>query len=218
MTTFTEADKIYRAAIEAPGRELRAAFESAIAVSELDLGARDITHAILLRLKSFRFSQEQVKRELDKNYAAPMADFFVETVCFYLKVVFSKLDPSLVVASERQIRRQRGSIRPDISVWRGDSVVAAIECKTQLGWNRTGWLSDFEEREKKLAENFPTAKWLLLVLTGSNWPGFGDDNRVNQQFFVLLKDIQPEEFEVFSSNAQVDKPIEGLITSVLSSA
>jgi hypothetical protein len=218
MSTFTEVDKTYREAIEAPGRELRAAFNAAIALSELDLDARDITHAIILRLKSFRYSQEQVKQELGKIYAAPMADFFVETVCFYLKVVFSKLDPSLIVASERTIRRERGSIRPDISIWRGNSVVAAVECKTQLGYKRDGWLSDFENREKKLAESFPNAKLFLLVLTGNNWPGFGNDSRVNKQFFVLLKNFQPEEFELILSNAQVDHPIEGLITEALNCA
>ncbi len=215
MSTFSEADKAYRAAIEAPGRELRAAFDSAIAVTEIDLGAKDISHAILLRLQSFSISQENVKIELSKIYAAPISDFFVETVCFYLKVVLRKLAPSLKVVSEKTIRRQRGSMRPDISIWCGETVVAAIECKTQLGWNRNGWLSDFEERERKLTNCFPNAKLFLLVMTGSNWPGFGDDTRVNQKFFMLLKDILPKEFEVTASDSQVDHPIEGMIAAIL---
>ena len=216
MTTFCEADKAYRAAIEAPGRELRAAFDSAIAVTEIDLSAKDITHAILLRLQSFSLSQENVKNELSKIYAAPIADFFVETVCFYLNVVFRKLAPSLIVTSEKNIMRQRGSMRPDISIWQGETVVAAIECKTQLGWNRNGWLLNFEERERKLTNFFPNAKLFLLVMTGSNWPGFGDDTRKNKQFFMLLKNILPKEFEVTESDYQVDHSIEEMIAAILS--
>jgi hypothetical protein len=35
---------------------------------------------------------------------------------------------------------------------------------------------------------------------------------------VLLKNFQPEEFELILSNAQVDHPIEGLITEALNCA
>ena len=59
----------------------------------------------------------------------PAADFFVESVCFFLKVVLGRLDSSLTVASEKNIVRRRGSMRPDISIWRGETVLAAIECK-----------------------------------------------------------------------------------------
>jgi hypothetical protein len=218
MRTFTEADQAYRSAIEASGRELAAAFDAASSVPKVDLNATDITHAVLLRLKSFLLCQEKIKSELGKVYAAPAADFFVESVCFFLKVVLGKLEPSLTVASERNIVRRQGSMRPDISIWRGDKVVAAIECKTQLGWNRGGWLHDFEGREKRLATEFHDAKLFLLVMTGSNWPGFGDDKRVSKQFFVLLKDIWPNTFESSSAETSIVHPIEVLFREVLSHA
>lgn len=218
MRTFTEADQAYRTAIEALGRDLPSAFAAARSVLPIDLNATDITHAVLLRLKSFLLCQEQIKSELGKVYAAPAADFFVESVCFFLKVVLGTLDPSLAVASERNIVRQRGSIRPDISVWRGEKVVAAVECKTQLGWNRDGWLHDFEDRETRLATEFPDAQMFLLVMTGSNWPGFGDDKRVGKQFFVLLNDIWPNTFEASAATASIVHPIESLFHEVLSHA
>jgi hypothetical protein len=218
MRTFTEADQAYRTAIEAPGRDLHSAFAAARSVLPIDLDATDITNAILLRLKSFQLCQDQIKSELGKVYAAPAADFFVESVCFFLKVVLGKLDPSLAVASEKNIIRRKGSMRPDISVWRGETVVAAIECKTQLGWNRDGWLHDFEDRETRLAAEFPDAKLFLLVMTGSNWPGFGDDKRVGKQFFVLLNDIWPNTFEASAATASIVHPIESLFHEVLSHA
>ena len=168
-----------------------------------------------MQLKSFFLTQEQIKRSLQKVYAAPAADFFTETVCFFLKVALEKLDSSLSVASEKAVERKKGSMRPDISVWRGDTVIAAVECKTQLGWNRDGWLQDFEAREKRLKEQSPNARLFLLVMTGSNWPGFGKDRRVGKQFFVLLNKIWPNEFEVSESvNENIVHPIERLFREI----
>jgi hypothetical protein len=215
MTTFTQLDQEYRNAIEAPGRELGAAFIAARKVEQIDLSGIDLTHAVLLRLKSFLLTQEKIKRSLNKVYAAPAADFFVETVCFFLQVVLEKLDPSLSVASEKNIVRRQGSMRPDISVWRGDTIIAVIECKTQLGWNRDGWQQDFEAREKRLKNEFVNARLFLLVMTGSNWGGFGDDHRVGKQFFVLLDQIWPNHFEVSDSgNKSLVHPIESLFNEI----
>ncbi|TAM51083.1 MAG: hypothetical protein EPN61_01575 [Burkholderiaceae bacterium] len=218
MTTFTESDEAYRTAIEAPGRELSSAFTSARSVAQIDLNGTDLTLAVLLRLKSFQLTQQRIKNELNKIYAAPAADFFVETVCFFLKVVLERLDSSLTVASERNIVKRQGSMRPDISVWRGDKVVAAIECKTQLGWNRGGWLSEFEDREARLLADHPLARLFLVVMTGQNWQGFGDDKRIRKQFFVLLNDIGLDKFEESGEADNIVHAIEGLFREVLSHA
>jgi len=47
------------------------------------------------------------------------------------------------------IRQKKGNIRPDISVWKNNKVVAIVECKTQLGWNRDKWEEDFKKRVPK---------------------------------------------------------------------
>lgn len=217
MPTFTEADERYRAVIEGPGRELQAAFAAARAVEPIDMDGTDITHAVLLRLRAFYQCQETIKVLLDKVYAAPAADFFVETVCFFLKVVLERFDPTLSVASERNIVRGRGSMRPDISIWRDGKVVAAIECKTQLGWNRNGWRHDFNAREVRLHGEFPNARLFLLVMTTSNWEGFEevDRERVGTQFFVLLNDIWPIEFDPKAAANTIVHPIERLIQALL---
>jgi len=213
MSTYVKADSPYRLAVEAPGRELSAAFELALKVKP-NLQGDDITKAVLLRVKSYLNAQDLVKHGLDKVYAAPAADFFVETVTFYLRVVLHELAPELRVASEQNVVRRRGSLRPDISVWRGSELVAAIECKTQLGWNRDGWLKDFEYRESILRTECPLAKLYLLVLTGSNWPGFGNDHRIRKQFFVLLSEVGPRHFEESTTDQLADK-IELLIMAIV---
>lgn len=215
MPPFTEADEPYRAVIEGPGRELQAAFAAARAVEPIDMDGTDITHAVLLRLRAFYQCQETIKVLLDKVYAAPAADFFVETVCFFLKVVLEQRDPSLSVASEKNIVRCRGAMRPDISIWRGDEVVAAIECKTQLGWARNGWREDFNAREERLHAQFRNARLFLLVMTERNWDGFGNDMRVGTQFFVLLNNIWPINFDPEAAANTIVHPIERLIQALL---
>ena len=214
MSSFVSADSEYRNAVEAPGLELAAAFAAAQQVPSIDLAGDDISRAILLRLRSFFNAQDTIKTTLDKVYAAPAADFLVETVLFYLRVTFEKLQPSLKIASERNIVKRRGSLRPDISIWLNDQVVAAVECKTQLGWNRSGWLHDFENRESRLIADFPDAKLFLMVMTANNWSGFGNDGRVGRQFFVMLDNIWPRDFEESMSNAIVHRT-ESLIGEIL---
>lgn len=216
IPTFTDADQAYRAAIGAPGRELANAFTAASSVPEIDLAGTDLTTAVLLRVKAFYVSQDEIKNGLCKVYAASAADFFVETVCFYLKVVLGRVDSSLSVASEKSVARRRGALRPDISVWRGEKLIAAIECKTQLGWNRDGWIRDFEKRQAILIDVSPDAKLFLLVMTGINWPGYGDDARVGQQFFLLLRDLWPTKFDASVVATGITHPIEGLFSAVLS--
>jgi hypothetical protein len=218
VPTFAAVDSEYRRAIEAPGINLLSAFEAARTVANVDLANDEISKAVLMRLKSFTITQDLIKTHLDKAFAAPASDFFVETIVFYLKVVLDRLARDLRVESEKSITTPpRGSMRPDISIWRQEQLVAIVECKTQLGWNRDGWLHDFKERESRLMRAFPGAKAFLLVMTGSNWPGFGNDSRVGNQFFVLLRDSSPRDY-LETATGQIDHRIETLISSLMDHA
>jgi hypothetical protein len=94
--------------------------------------------------------QNRTKRLLDRKYVAAGTDTFVETALFYLKAFLSTHQLDASVHSERAIARKRGAARPDISVWRGTHLVAAIECKTQLGRSRHRWEAGFHSREQEL--------------------------------------------------------------------
>lgn len=104
-------------------------------------------------------------------------------------------------------------MRPDIYIWRSDQVVAAVECKTQLGWNRSGWRHEFEKRESRLHAYYPDAQLYLMVMTASNWSGFGNDPRAGKQFFVMLKDIWLLDFEASMSDAILYR-VESLICEI----
>lgn len=180
-----DADKSFRDVLHRTPGALEESFASLIAQGPLPLEGIEVTRAILLRLSTFYEAQQRVKEFLGKRYVGPAADFFVETVAFYLKALIVTHALDVEVASERQIRRSRGAMRPDISVWKGDRCLACIECKTQLGWNRHGWEAQFVEREQRLLADFSAASTFLVVLSARNWPGFGDNPHVGKKYFVL---------------------------------
>jgi hypothetical protein len=179
-----------------------------VSLSRKDL---DYSRVIVERLRAFYFAQERIKKFLNKQVAQAGADFFVEAILFSLKL-FNEIEGlQLEIASERAIKRKRKTIRPDISVWRGDALLAAIECKTQLGWRRHDWASHFDVREQKLKATFPDAKMFLLVMTNCNWSGFGNDARSGKQLLCLRKDRWPTQIPKSFDPSILDTPIEQLL-------
>lgn len=175
----------------------------------------DITQVVLLRMKSYYEGQNKIKDFLNKRYLSAASDFFVESVLFYLKLCCETYANTLDVHSERQIRKKRGAIRPDISVWTGDEVTAMVECKTQFGWNRDKWEKDFTHREQKLKTEFPNATAYLLVMTSENWSGFPEnDHRVGRQFFTLSS-VWPTRIAPDRVNEVIINPIERLFASII---
>jgi len=181
----------------------------------LSLETKEITKAILLRLKAYYQTQNKIKEFLNKRYLPAASDFFVEAVIFYLKLLMDTQNINLEVHSEKQIKQKRRSLRPDISIWKDNKVVAAIECKTQLGWNRHEWESDFKKRELKLKQDFPKAKLFLLVMTSVNWSGFPKTNKnVGKQYFTL-SNKWPIEINENNMKEVIINPVEGLFKQII---
>jgi hypothetical protein len=147
----------------------------------------DYSQAITNRLRTFYLLQSEMKDFLDKKVAQAGSDFFVETILFFLKLFNDVESLGFEIKSEQAIQRRRNALRPDITIWSGSELLAVIECKTQLGWHRHEWDTHFKDRENKIKEAFPKAQIFLVVMSGSNWPGFGNDSRVEKQLFCLLK-------------------------------
>jgi hypothetical protein len=144
------------------------------------------SQTIARRLHAFYNMQSKTKYFLGKKVAQAGSDFFVETILFFLKLFNDVEELNLEIVSELAVQRKRNAMRPDISIWKGSELLAVVECKTQLGWSRHNWKSDFQNREQKLKEVFPNARMFLVVMSSCNWSGFGDDLRVGEQLFCLL--------------------------------
>lgn len=208
MKSLTQIDGDYNKSISDTYEKLRDAFSAIDQNYNFDLSKTEITEAILQRLRTYYVTQNNIKTFLDKRYLAAASDFFVESTLFFLKLYFKSEGGTLQAHSERQIKQKRNAIRPDISIWKDNEVIAIIECKTQLGWNRHNWEQQYLERDLKLKADFPNAKSFLLVMTGLNWSGFGDNSKLNDSYFCLLNDIWPT---TYLDKSQIFTPIEGLI-------
>lgn len=195
--------------------ELEKAYEKLISLGKIGLYDGEITEALLYRMRTYYEVHNRVKSLLNKRYAQPGADLFSEAVAFYLKLLLQMNNTALVVASERKIKPKRGAIRPDISVWKDDEVLAIIECKTQLGWARDTWESDFDDRKQKLKAEFPDAQAFLVVLTTVSWPGFPKDNeRVGVEYYALTS-VWPTEIPLDNVRQVIENPIEPLFKIIL---
>lgn len=132
------ADAPFRNALEALAPALEAS-RDCLATDASLLAGGGLTEAMILRLRAFYRAQAAIKDILGKQYMTAGADFFAETVLFYLRAVLKKTVPNVKVEGERTVAPRRGAMRPDISLWIDSVLVAFVECKTQLGWNRLGW-------------------------------------------------------------------------------
>jgi len=200
-------DLPYNKCIYSTAKELERSYKLIENSYRFDLSKSEITEAIIERLKMYYITQGKIKAFLEKRYLAPAADYFVESVLFFLKLYLAASETKLEAHSERQINKTKNAIRPDISVWKGDKVIAIIECKTQLGWNRDNWEEQYKMRDKVLKNSFPKAKSFLLVMTGINWGGFGEHRLLGKKYFCLLSNIWPLEYK---GEFQILTPIEDL--------
>ena len=215
--SLLELEKKYWESLDNQQKQLVTLYEEIKSNASISLEEprRDITKVILLRMKAYYNVQDKIKKFLNKRYLPAASDFFVETIVFYLKVILDIEDIGLEVHSERQIRQKKRAIRPDISVWKNDKVVAIIECKTQLGWNRDKWEKDFKKRESKMKDEFPNAKAFLVVMTSKNWSGFPDDNKkVGEQYFTLSS-IWPKNISLDKIDNVIMNPIEDLFKKII---
>ncbi|MEY3297713.1 MAG: hypothetical protein RLZZ597_973 [Cyanobacteriota bacterium] len=174
------------------------------------------TNAVANRMRAFYLMQWKSKTFLGKRVAQSGSDFFVETILFFLKLFNDVESLNLEISSERPIERKHKAMRPDISVWRESDLLAVIECKTQLGWSRKTWKSDFEHRERELEKKFPNnVETFLVVMSSSNWPGFGEDPQIGKQLFCLLKNTWPTQLSTPpEQNMLYPTPIEDLFKQI----
>lgn len=212
--SWRDSEDAYLRAMQTIPQTLEAALVAAKTEFSFPLDGIDVTRAIQQRLAVFYEAQWRTKQLLGKRYMGAGSDFFVETVLFFLQAFVDNQRLNLVVESERTLRRARGAMRPDISLWRDEICVACIECKTQLGWSRGLWEQHFLERELRLLSDYPDARAFLLVMTSDNWEGFGDNPKLGSQYFVLYRPW-PTEIEPSQLEDSIVTPIERLFVQLL---
>ncbi len=208
------AERSYSKALQDLPEKLKKTLIKITRLGKLSLNGKTVSAAIILRMRGYYLSQHAVKKLLGKRYIGAASDVFVESVLFYLQVLNASHKLGFNIHSEKQIQRKKSALRPDISVWKEDKVIAMIECKTQLGWNRNNWEKDYLKRKRELNKIYPNAKSFLLVMTPVNWGGFGRHRKLGGEYFVLSKEW-PDKVSQNAVERAVLTPIERLFKQIV---
>lgn len=184
--------------------EIQQSIKSQLDKYPFDLSKTDITEAIIDRMMAFwYFNVNNNKQILGREINPTSADFFTETCLLFLKSYFENKH-GLKVLSERNITK--GSvIRPDISIWKENQLVAAIELKVSDGWKGGTMLPHLIEREKQINFLFPYAYFGVIAF----WNFFNPDiDGWNFKYFGLLN------FEKGNNHQRTGASIEQLIKEI----
>lgn len=169
-----------------------------------DLSKTEITDAIIERMLAFwYFNVRNNKEILGRKINTTAADFFTETCLLFLKSYFEK-QTGIKVYSEKNIKK--GSVvRPDISIWKDDQFLAAIEVKVSDGWKGKTMFLHLTEREKQIKSLFPNAYFGVIAF----WNFFEDKMEGwNTKYFGLLK------FDKNKNHKRFESSIENLILEI----
>ena len=165
-----------------------------------DLSKTEITEAIIERMMAFwGFHVPNNKEILGRKVNTTAADFFTETCLLFLMSVLGQR--GFDVFSEKKLPGTQ--IRPDISIWKGNKLLAVIELKVSNGWRG---IQHLEDRENQIKEHHKKAYFGVL----SFWNFFDADPNVwNTKYFGLLK--HEKDYNYKRTDASVEKLILELI-------
>jgi len=151
------------------------------------LAKNEISESITNRMLSFWKTHDEIKNFLNKNQKQSSSDFFVECCLFFLRSYFSSVKTEWEIKSEFPIwKEKRKSIRPDITIWNKNNLLAIIEVKVQLGRTRATWKDDLVQREIKLKSLFPDVYFAVICHDECNWkPGFERNSDFGTKYFTL---------------------------------
>ena len=89
MTLF-ELEKKYCRTLKKQYSQLMKLYLNAKNDCSFSLQERDISRAIILRMKTYYETHNYIRKLLNKKNIAPVPEFFVEAVAFYLKLFLEK--------------------------------------------------------------------------------------------------------------------------------
>ena len=121
---------------------------------KFDLSKREITDAVIQRMDMNWWYAEEINNLLERKKKPSSADYFTESCLYFLKAYFKSEGDIYQVRSEHSVNKikSRNIVKPDISIWKDNTLLGAIELKTLNEWFRHTWRTDFENRENQLKQ------------------------------------------------------------------
>jgi hypothetical protein len=167
--------------------ELRLAFDLPDATLRTECPASKFIMTWMWELWGF---QKRFGSLFARKKQPPLADHFTAAVALCLEQFLKTRGHVGRVRCEETTHKKRGATRPDVSVLSTTgTLVATVECKTNLGWDRKKWKEKCEARNKALRERFPDCLSYICVFTQKNWnfTEFLESPHYGKQWFCLSK-------------------------------
>lgn len=176
-----------------PSQEL---LEYAHSCDEFSMGilsADEVQVSMCKYLDSCAIRMKSLSKALGRTREPPISEIVTEAVNMFVDSVvrsdtLKRL--GLIVTSEKTVKLPSGKyIKPDVAIWypRGPRLIAAVECKTCLGYQRKTWMNDYEKRVIDFSSvGVEKSSIMLFVGTENTWGGFPKhDERYGNVWFSL---------------------------------
>jgi hypothetical protein len=175
----------------------------------------DATRFILEWMGEHYRAHKRFDRKIGRRLAPSSADQFTGAVAAVVSKFLEATGSDLIVKSEVAVERKRGAIRPDISIWdQSGRLRSVIECKTNLGYNRSGWEDQYRERTRRLKLIGESITSFLLILSSENWnPESYLKSPVRRKHWFCLSNIWPTEL-VSPFDGQIIDPLEPMLETI----
>lgn len=159
--------------------------------SEDQLDPQGLQHALCIYLDRVSLRHQALSESISRCKEPPMADTFTESVNMAVDAILNNdlfRGCQLTVSSEKNFAMKDGKyLKPDVGIWRKNSLIYTVECKTNLGYDRGSWKIHFENKTNKYVKNGIKPEGITwLVATESNWAGFpSNDPRTGTNWLCL---------------------------------
>lgn len=164
-----------------------------------DLTKDEITQAVYERMMAFWYFNVNNCKKLEREVNTVASDFFTETCLFFLKPCLKQYD--LVVVSEKNICKEKSTskvIRPDLSIWKGKELVAAIELKVSDGWKGKTMTEHLDNRKKEIRQIMENPNLFFGAI--SFWNCFGDGIKNDNSEYIGLYHFKSDNNHVAIGN------------------
>lgn len=183
------------------------------------LKQKPATVFILKWMREYFLQQKKFDLLIQRQVMPSSADLFTGAVAITLKHYLAAKGYSKAVKSEYKIKPL--NLRPDVTVWNNNGIlVAAIEFKTNLGYQRSGWEKQQLDRESSIQQHFPKCTSYLCVLTKKNWENnfaaFTNNARHQSKQWLCLANIWPSEICQNDCTKNILHPVEPMFIQICS--
>ena len=163
--------------------EIQKRIQNQLTDYEFDTSKCEITDAIINRMDAFWAFHHYNKEVIGRETVTSSADFFTETCLFFIKAFFKN---KYEVKSEVNILKEKkghSALKPDISIWKGEDLIAVIEIKVSDGFKREHIITHLEDREKSIKELYPDIFFGVIAF----WNFFDTSSEKWKKFYIGLK-------------------------------